>query len=237
MKMLTALFVLTLSSQLIADEKAICGLDDSRVKSYDRKIGKIMRKPGAKLGCSATLISNKCLLTAGHCSKYFRYIEFDVEKAGVAVHPTNRYEIDRSSIISEDWASYDFAVMKVKKNDLTGKYPGDRRGFYKLNFSQVKRGTPLRITGYGKDTNDSHKSYTQQTDTGFAYGQTLKYLYHGVDTEGGNSGSSIINDLTGEVVGVHTNGGCNSGSNSSNRGNAFYDNERLQKAIRSCLEE
>ena len=42
--------------------------------------------------------------------------------------------------------------------------------------------------------------------------------YNDIDTLGGNSGSGILHDTSGQVVGVHTNGGCNAAGTGSNFG-------------------
>ena len=42
--------------------------------------------------------------------------------------------------------------------------------------------------------------------------------YNDIDTLGGNSGSGILQASTGRVVGVHTNGGCNSAGTGTNSG-------------------
>jgi V8-like Glu-specific endopeptidase len=43
-------------------------------------------------------------------------------------------------------------------------------------------------------------------------------LYNDIDTLGGNSGSGLLHDTTGQLVGVHTNGGCNTAGTGSNFG-------------------
>ena len=45
--------------------------------------------------------------------------------------------------------------------------------------------------------------------------------YNDIDTLGGNSGSGILQASTGRVVGVHTNGGCNSAGTGTNSGVAI----------------
>jgi V8-like Glu-specific endopeptidase len=43
-------------------------------------------------------------------------------------------------------------------------------------------------------------------------------LYNDIDTLGGNSGSGILHETSGQIVGVHTNGGCNAAGTGSNFG-------------------
>jgi hypothetical protein len=72
-------------------------------------------------------------------------------------------------------------------------------------------GNTIRITGYGADSGESDN--IQQTHAGpfvLDSGTTLGYQ---ADTQGGNSGSPVIWDEADVAIGIHTHGGCSSGSN------------------------
>ena len=58
-----------------------------------------------------------------------------------------------------------------------------------------------------------------------SFGDTLQYA---VDTSGGNSGSAVLNENTGEAIGIHTHAGCN--SSGGNHGTAI-DQAGLQSAL------
>src|SRR5690606_40921165 len=51
-------------------------------------------------------------------------------------------------------------------------------------------------------------------------GTTMRYQ---VDTTGGNSGSPVIDEATGEAVGVHTHGGCTTAGTGSNSGTSLFN--------------
>ena len=60
-------------------------------------------------------------------------------------------------------------------------------------------------------------------------------ILHRVDTQGGNSGSSIINESTQKIVGIHTHGGCFT-MGGTNIGTLLANHDKAQEAIKSCLQ-
>ncbi len=150
------------------------------------------------------------------------------------------YEIDQFSIKSENAGpGKDWAVFKFKRNVITGKYPGELQGHYNVSFRTPKKGIELMITGYGRDAADAERNFAQQTNTGRlelagSIWRGPSVLEHTVDTMGGNSGSSIINVETDEIIGIHTHGGCHS-SGGANMGTLISKHSELKKAIKACL--
>ena len=49
--------------------KSICGTADDRIPSFTNEIGRISELK-EYAGCTATMISNDCAITAGHCFRY-----------------------------------------------------------------------------------------------------------------------------------------------------------------------
>jgi hypothetical protein len=92
-----------------------------------------------------------------------------------------------------------------------------------LNIQQTINLQTIRITGCGKDSNTPTSNYRQQTDAGPYVGNNGDFLKYVVDTEGGSSGSPIIDDLTGMAVGIHTSGYCNGPGH--NGGTSFYNTD------------
>jgi hypothetical protein len=99
-------------------------------------------------------------------------------------------------------------------------------------INNIKRTTnlqTLRVTGYGNDSNDPQLKYRQQSANEPDWGSEGNILSYRVDTEGGNSGSPVIDDLSpavhpsaGIVVGVHTGSGCGT-TFGSNKRTSFYN--------------
>ena len=136
----------------------------------------------------------------------------------------------------------DYAVFKIKRNAITGQFPGDVQGNYEVAFKVPSAGDRLRITGHGVDYSDPERHLAQQTHTGvmmpkrrWAKKEILNYR---VDTMGGNSGSSVILESTDEIIGIHSHGGCSTSStnpNSANVGTAIAEVPALVQAIKQCL--
>lgn len=242
-KGLLTTLILTLTSTATAGVKTICGPNDDRVPSFESKIGRLSVK-GKHLGCTATLISDNCAITAGHCKEVLEIAEFNTP-ASVDGKPQGSasedvYEIDQDSIKHQDEGpGKDWAVFKFKRNAITGKLPGELQGHYNVSFSTPKKGIELMITGYGRDSADAERNFAQQTNTGNlesvgSIWRGKSVLEHTVDTMGGNSGSSIIDVENDEIIGIHTHGGCHS-SGGSNMGTLIAKHSELKAAIKACL--
>lgn len=238
---LVALLALTTAH---ANQKSICGPADDRVLSDDPKIGRAVAKINTKGGCSITLISDSCAVTAGHCREVLFFAEFNVplsNSEGEAQHPAleDIYEIDRRTLKYEHGMISDWAVFKLKPNTITGLLPGAVQGYYPVSFQRPKVGQTVRITGYGTDRDHPERNVVQQTNTGKikkAGSLFSAKIEHTVDTMPGNSGSSIILENTGEIIGVHTNGGCTA-NGGTNFGYLISKKKKFREAITACIRE
>ncbi|MCX6151184.1 MAG: trypsin-like peptidase domain-containing protein, partial [Ignavibacteriales bacterium] len=216
---------------------SICGGTDDRIPSFNNAIGRIVR--GDVVVGTAWATKNNKFVTAGHCFENTNnlVLEFNVPNStsgGVIQHSgdADRYTIDIGSIAKQDVRDWqgnpiegkDWAVFSVYANSITGKYPIEQYGSY-LKITRKNNPTNIRITGYGTD--DGSSNYIQQTSVGSfsSYNVTNNALYYNTDTQGGNSGSPIIDEATGYAVGVHTQGYCpsfpNGGTSLSN--STFYN--------------
>ena len=233
---------LTLSLTAFSSPTTICGEEDDRALSFDARIGRLAVE-GEHKGCTVTMISANCGISAGHCLSVLENAEFNtpgsINGEPQASKIEDTYQIDKGSILHEDsGAGNDWAVFKFKENSITGKLPGEVQGYYDVSFETPSTGDVLRITGYGRDSEDLGKNFAQQSHTGeleslgsWYRESAFKYT---VDTMGGNSGSSVINEATQEIVGIHTHGGCRS-SGGANTGTLISAHEELKAAIRACL--
>ena len=233
---------LFISMSSYADEKTICGDNDDRVLSFEAKVGRLSTLKGNK-GCTATLINDSCAITAGHCERVLIRAEFNTpESIGSLPQPSQKedvYLIDQDTIqLQNDGPGNDWAVFKFKRNEITNKLPGEVQGFLDVSFKRVRKGKKIRVTGYGKDTEDPTRNFAQQTHTGklTSAGNIFErsLLKHNADTMGGNSGSSIILESTQEIIGIHTHGGCSS-YGGANKGTLINKHPELVAAIKSCL--
>ena len=242
--MKTILLMTLFSFPSHSGDKTFCHEADQRQPSMISEIGRVLPSKSGRVGrrkhpsaCSATMISANCAISAGHCVENLKYMEFQVPRSVDHYrlrHPQKKdiYEIDKATIKSAaNGPGDDWAVFKVKRNSVTGLNPGDVQGF--LEIGQASVFTTLRITGYGADHSPRTRHFTQQTDIGEFISINGSKVEHTVDTMGGNSGSSIINEETGAIMGIHTHGGCT--STGANSGTYIQGHQKLLSAIKSCL--
>jgi V8-like Glu-specific endopeptidase len=220
----------------------LCGPDD-RAASGDLRIGRTSR------GCTAWLISNGAVLSAGHCVPNGAMFMINVPPSnadGVTAnsHPDDQYPIVPDSEVmvwdqnSSSTAGDDIDDVIFRLNpDNRGRRAHDRLGLFRVTTAVPPNGTVIRITGYGTDSTPpgpmggaNAQNQTLQTSTGGFVGQfelgvngTGRILRHAyaVDTESGNSGSPIMWDAKGFTIVIHTAGGCASDGSGSNGGTSF----------------
>jgi V8-like Glu-specific endopeptidase len=168
--------------------------------------------------CSGTLLRNNMILTAGHC--------FDLDTNGwtyprdAANNPISLQQTAREMVINFNYqrrpdgtlrpgvtfditnlvehrrGGLDYAIVTVAGD------PGEQFGTNSIADGDAAVGDMLAITGHPAGR-------PKQIEAGAVSalsGSSIRY--NTLDTLGGNSGSGILLASTGEVVGVHTNGGC-----------------------------
>ncbi len=226
----------------------LCGPDD-RVASSDRRIGRLM-----PVGCTGWLIQNDLGLSAGHCTFSMDILEFQVPTSSASgntqpAHVNDQYPIIKTSMVARDAGpGGDWVVFSIGPNSNTGKLPGEAQGGH-FKLSRMARPDAVIVTGYGTDSSPpgatggrNNANQTQQIENGKGSAPPIATFHdngpkdslfrYNVDTEGGNSGSPVIdatNDAT--AVGIHTHAGCGSGGN---QGTAA-SNSDLEAAIKSFV--
>lgn len=195
-----------------------CGSADNRTDSNNPAIGRLV-----PIGCTGWIIRNGKIVTAGHCANSrAQVLEFNVPQSnfnGSIVHPPvqDQFPVSQSSIVSPYTGGNpdsDWAVFNTGTNNQ-GETPIQAQGS-SFNVIQSSPGSSITITGYGVDTGSDNQ--TQQTHTGPLDRTTNTRVYYQTDTEGGNSGSPIIDTNTGNAVGVHAYGGCSTNGSGANFG-------------------
>jgi len=212
-----------------------CGPTDDRLPSSDPRAARVV-----PIGCTVWLIGDaqNCFLTAGHCTgSTLEIVEFNVpmsDSGGSIVHPgpEDQYAVDVSSTQSiNGGVGNDWGYFGCFANTETGLTAGEAQGqWYTLAASPPPvSGQDIRITGYGVDSSPPDRNQVQQTHAGpyvtFS-GTTVQYQ---TDTEGGNSGSAVLDDSSGLAIGIHTHGGCDS-SGGQNSGTGI-NHSGLQAAL------
>lgn len=162
----------SVSSATEPGTESLCSVDN-RVASTDGRVGRLFFG-----GCTAWLISNGRLLTAGHC------VDFDPDQSGpllpdgvldlsgvvefnvpaslangttVAANPDDQYPINTSSVVwrfdgEGQGLGKDWAVFTVNDNSNTGLTPFQAQGgFFRTTNDNPAVGNTIRVTGMGLD--------------------------------------------------------------------------------------
>jgi hypothetical protein len=181
--------------------------------------------------CSGTLIANNIFLTAGHC--------FDIDSNGwrtprrndVALTPQEMaplmklnfgYQLPATGtspriatvypiirLVEHRLGALDYAIVEVGKG-ADGEYPSKKFGLAKVDTSADAIVSATMLTIIQHPLGDPKK-----IAAGRGLGADSQYVtYSDVDTQGGASGSGVI-DHRGRVIAVHVLGGCttNGGAN------------------------
>ena len=198
-----------------------CGPTDDRQPSNDPKVGRLL-----SVGCTGWLIHDDKVISAGHCTQSgATTLQFNVPLSstfGTLMHPgpEDQYSVDSSSrIYVNGGIGNDWGVFRVFNNTQTGLQPSAVQGdvfFVRQDLTP----SPIRITGYGTDSGIYNQ--TQQTHAGPNAGSSGTTMRYQADTQGGNSGSPVIDDATGHAVGVHTHGGCSTSGSGNNSGTSLF---------------
>ncbi|MFQ5582930.1 MAG: trypsin-like serine peptidase, partial [Calditrichia bacterium] len=192
-----------------------------------------------RVGCTGWINSTGLLVTAGHCLDYttLDVIQFNVPSSlsnGTIQHPgpEDQYYIDdNNKVYVNGGVGNDWGVFSVFNNSNTGLQPIEAQGTSFISVQELNS-SDIRITGYGVDGPppkfgnggaQNSDNQTQQTDLGPNKGSSGTTLKYEVDTQPGNSGSPVIDEGTGNAIGVHTNGGCN--TYGFNRGTSTFNTE------------
>ena len=198
-----------------------CGETDDREPSADPAVAR-----GMPIPCTAFLIDDECgcLLSAGHCvasdDLFVEVLQFNVPPSLPTgqvqhPHPDHQYAVDLASLQGDDSAAGDWLYLGVFPNANTGSTPRDAQSAA-LALAPPPAYTAeqtLRVTGHGLDADDPQLSQTLQTGAGprvepAARPVAYPFLQYQVDTQPGSSGSPVVLEATGEVVGIHTDAGC-----------------------------
>lgn len=204
---------------------------------------------------------DKCMLSAGHCfvpgvgsHQVSAIVEFDVplSNANCSINmpadPNKTFMVDPTSFPQNavnGGRGRDWAVFRVFRN------PAGRSAFEEQNQSALPLanatpvpGSTVEVIGYGVDagnatpcsfpscTNQGQDNQVSQIATGPLVSVVDHLIEHRADTCGANSGSPIIDQGTGRVIGIHTHAGCNAAGGSN--GGTALTLAALDQALGQC---
>jgi hypothetical protein len=210
-------------------QRSICDGVDLRQLSNDPRVAR------HSVGCTMWLFddTNRMLGTAGHCgatNSHSAHFNVPLSTSGgtpVPPPPEHQYPVQGESAQGQNsGVGVDWMYFAVHRNANTGLTPYQAQG---AHFILAPAAPPItnqqiRITGCGTTSSPVSPTWNQaqKTHVGpFVYntGTTLRYR---TDTTGGNSGSPVIHENSGEVVGVHTHAGCETAGVMGNQGTASH---------------
>ncbi len=222
--------------------ESICGSTDDRVLSSDPRAARAL-----PIGCTAWMIddSEHCFLTAGHCNgggnSDINVIQFNVPLSSSCSFPSglnhpgpeDQYASDAASQQSNGGLGVgnDWGYLGVFPNSNTGLKPWQVSGTWFTLNNANPTASQARVTGYGSVSSPVSCTWyaVQKTHAGPFVGLSSTTLNYGMDTTGGNSGSPVIDEATGNAIGIHTHGGCSS-SGGANAG-TWANHPALQAAL------
>ncbi|MBK9388145.1 MAG: hypothetical protein IPN34_25280 [Planctomycetes bacterium] len=179
--------------------------------------------------------NDRCHLTAGHCldGGQLTVLQFNVPASNADCslnHPSanHQYAVNTATMqFSNNGPGDDFGVFRAFPNPNTSQTTFQAQGAsFTLATSMPNNGANLRVTGYGTDGSSADnaggansscttcsnpngaRNQVLQTHTGSLLSQGSTVLDHQVDSCGGNSGSPILSEASGQAIGIHTHGGC-----------------------------
>jgi len=240
--------------------RSLCDGDDDRVLTTDPRVGRMAASPTGGRFCTAWLVSNGAVLTAGHCIDTESsgagdgtlnigagaIVEFNVPLSTstgvpVAADLDDQYPID---IGTADWSSEgvtggntignDWAVYELNPNANTGRRAHVVNGFFRMSRDTPSNGTSIRITGHGTDSTPSaDRNRSLQTDVGSFTGEfnTTDGIRHTYRTD--TTGGNSGSPVIWDSLGVTIGIHTNAGcgaSGGANNGTSF-ENNALEDSI------
>jgi len=159
--------------------------------------------------CSGSLISSNLFLTAGHCvdsTTVGQFVAFNFERAAGSTAILTQTHVQITAIVEDALGGVDYAIVRLNGT------PGNTFGITPVAAGDATIGSAITIIGHPG-------GQPKQIEAGTVASFSGNFVQYGnVDTLGGSSGSGILNS-SGQIIGVHTNGGCTStgGTNSGMR--------------------
>jgi V8-like Glu-specific endopeptidase len=199
---------------------------------WNDNLAAIYSNPGNVSGerwATGTLLDNNLFLTAGHnfdqtgggwtrprqngtfntippaeiATNMHVNFNFQLDPNGVQ-RPEQQFPV--IALVEYRLGGLDFAIARLGGN------PAATFGTARISAANATQGESICIIGHPMGLPKRIEAGTVFSISG------TQLLYDNIDTLGGNSGSGILRASNGRVVGVHTNGGCNTAGTGQNRG-------------------
>ncbi len=184
----------TWDSQAVEQYSGAAGAPTHFVAFHESRVGYHVN-----VGCSGTLISDDLFLSAGHCGYAVGdTVRFDYQVApnGTA-RPTRDFAV--AQVIEQEYTgSWDYSIVRLANS------PGREYGH--ASIAAVDPAAGSRLTSIGHPAGRPKEIHAGPL-LDYSSSVGTNWFRHQVDTLGGSSGAGMLDDH-GRLVGVHTNGGC-----------------------------
>ncbi|MEM7755774.1 MAG: GC-type dockerin domain-anchored protein [Planctomycetota bacterium] len=218
----------------VATPESQCGPWDERTPNVDLRTARMQ-----PIGCTGWTFNNRpnAMGSAGHCNPRsgdvmaFNPPLSTSSGAWQFPPPSMQYAVDGGSVrrtnggVGNDWSIYG-----VFNNSTTGLNVMDAMLDSQPTVTgnaPAVNGQGIRITGFGSNSTPdpvpNEWDLAQKTHVGPYVQNSGTALRYAPDTSGGNSGSPVVDDSTGRIIGVHTHAGCST-SGGSNQGTSINNN-------------
>jgi len=194
-----------------ADERTM--ITDTTKNPYQSIVSLIQTYGEDEYICTGTVIAKNKVITAAHCI-------YDAAKGGYpdsvsltpgrnnTAKPFGTFE-GTWGYVPSGWSSYkdtnnDIAIIDVAPN-ASGQNIGEVVTQQRLAQTTSYTGKKITITGYPGDKTATY-GLTQWTHSSPVISQTGSKFSYATDTYGGQSGSAVFDNATGNIIGIHTSG-------------------------------
>ncbi len=193
-------------SQWVNDYNGTFGMSRSVAQEHQRSKGAMSITGIAGLDdkyCSGTLIGSNLFITAGHCiddhtTSEYVVMNFEREPSSSTLRTEKPYRIlkvlERNRVGFK--GTVDYAILQLEGS------PGLAWGTARIAKADPPKGSGLVLISH---PDGDPKKIVGGSVTGYG---NYSIRYSNLDTLGGSSGGGLISTSSGELVGVHTNGGC-----------------------------
>jgi V8-like Glu-specific endopeptidase len=199
---------------------------------WNANLASIYNSPGNVSGqrwATGTLLANNLFLTAGHnfdqsgggWTRPLQNGTFNTispQEIATNMHVNFNFQVDPNGVLRTEQQFPVVALVEYRLGGLDfsicrlGGNPAATFGTATVSATDAVQGETICIMGHPQGVPKRVEAGTVFSING------NQLLYDNIDTLGGNSGSGILRASDGRVVGVHTNGGCNTAGTGQNRG-------------------
>lgn len=188
----------TNEAQFVNSYNGTLGPSIAFVQANKNSKGAMETSPTSGKFCSGSLIASNLFLTAGHCvdaGSVGELVSFNFERAANSTALLPQTHVRITAVVEDAPGGVDYAIVRLEGT------PGNTFGIAPVATADAAVGAAITIIGHPS-------GQPKQIEAGTVASRSGDFLNYGnLDTLGGSSGSGILNSA-GQIVGVHTLGGC-----------------------------